>query len=70
MVENKGLTPFRIEEPFLKGHLALWLAARGAAEVRVSVDGAEPNPDTWPEASSSDSSDSAPPEPGREYRHH
>lgn len=46
MVENKGLTPFRIEEPFLKGHLALWLAARGAAEVRVSVDGAEPNPDT------------------------
>jgi hypothetical protein len=45
-MEDEPRTRFRIEEPFLKVHLALWLAARGATHVRVSVDGAEPNPDT------------------------
>jgi hypothetical protein len=34
----------RIEEPFVKAHLALWLAAKGAERVTVSVDGAESNP--------------------------
>lgn len=45
-MEDERRTRFRIEEPFLKVHLALWLAARGATHVRVSIDGAEPNPDT------------------------
>ncbi len=36
----------RIEEPFVKAHLALWLGSRGATRVRVSIDGAEPNPGT------------------------
>jgi hypothetical protein len=35
----------RIEEPFLKGHLALWLVAKGATSIRVSIDGAEPHPE-------------------------
>jgi len=34
----------RIIEPFVKAHLALRLASRGAASITVSVDGAEPNP--------------------------
>jgi len=45
-MEDTNWKPLRIEEPFLKGQLALWLPARGAVQVRVSVDGAEPNPDT------------------------
>lgn len=34
----------RIVEPFLKAHLALWLVEKGAEQVTVSVDGAEPTP--------------------------
>lgn len=32
-------------EPRVKAYLALWLIGRGAREVAVSVDGAEPSPD-------------------------
>lgn len=36
----------RIAEPFVKVHFALWLASKGANEITVSVDGAEPSPHT------------------------
>lgn len=39
----------RISEPFLKAHLALWLAGRGATGIVLSVDGAEPLPGDVPE---------------------
>lgn len=38
-------SPLRVEEPFIKAHLALWLAARGASVIRILVDGAESHPD-------------------------
>jgi hypothetical protein len=34
----------RVTEPLVKAHLALWLTGKGAKEITVSVDGAEPNP--------------------------
>lgn len=34
----------RITEPFIKVHLALWLVAKGASHITLSVDGAEPGP--------------------------
>ena len=37
----------RIKEPFLKACVALWLGERGAKEIQVSVDGAEPDPDEF-----------------------
>ena len=33
----------RLQEPFIKAHLALWLAGEGATAITVSIDGAEPN---------------------------
>lgn len=36
----------RVTEPTVKAHVALWLANRGATELVISVDGAEPNPTT------------------------
>ncbi len=36
----------RIVEPFVKAHLALWLVSKGAKKIEVSVDGAEPYPET------------------------
>jgi len=35
----------RITEPFIKTHLALWLVSRGARNITLSVDGAEPSPE-------------------------
>ena len=37
----------RIKEPFLKASVALWLGDRGAKQIQVSVDGAEPDPDEF-----------------------
>ena len=37
----------RINEPYLKACVALWLGERGAKEIQVSVDGAEPDPDEF-----------------------
>lgn len=36
------MTSRRVTEPFLKAHLALWLAEHGATSIAISVDGAEP----------------------------
>lgn len=35
----------RVEEPFLKTHLALWCVSKGAREITLSVDGGENHPE-------------------------
>ena len=35
----------RITEPFVKVSYALWIVDKGAVSIRISVDGAEPNPE-------------------------
>jgi hypothetical protein len=49
LVDQKGtkiqISGMRISEPFVKASLALWLVDRGATQVRISVDGAEIQPD-------------------------
>jgi hypothetical protein len=37
----------RIEEPFIKAHLALGLVARGARTLRISIDGKEHRPENF-----------------------
>lgn len=44
-MENVGSKIGRIVEPFVKVSYALWIVNKGAVSVRISVDGAEPNPE-------------------------
>lgn len=44
-IESGYPPPSRIDEPSIKAWLALWLVDKGATDVRISVDGAEVQPD-------------------------
>lgn len=42
-----ALPESRINEPFIKARLALWLVERGVTAIRVSIDGAEVRPEQF-----------------------
>jgi hypothetical protein len=44
-MENVGSKIGRIVEPFVKASYTMWLIDKGAINVNISVDGAEPNPE-------------------------
>ena len=44
-MENTGGNIGRIVEPFVKVSYALWIVNKGAVSIRISVDGAESNPE-------------------------